>query len=203
LIWKHGNHMQEPKSDILTEEELLKKYEKLIYKLSNKKYICYGKKYPLEDILQEAKISAIRAYRNYDPTKNTKLITHLHNYINFYLSHYFRADTGIIKIPVRVMSDKDKAKPEIIDCDFLRENASESLCEPMSDLSDIDNSILLQSCYSVLTDKEKEIINLIYIQGYTFDEVANMYNVSRQAINLTATKSMKKMRFHALKMENF
>jgi RNA polymerase sigma factor (sigma-70 family) len=73
----------------------------------------------------------------------------------------------------------------------------------MSDLSDIDNNILLQSCYSVLTDKEKEIINLIYIKGYTFDEVANMYNVSRQAINLTATKSMKKMRFHALKMENF
>jgi DNA-directed RNA polymerase specialized sigma subunit len=67
------------------EEKVLRDYEKLIYKLANKSYLRYNRKYALEDILQEAKISAIRAYRNYDPSKNTKLITHLHNYINFYL----------------------------------------------------------------------------------------------------------------------
>ena len=42
--------------------------------------------------------------------------------------------------------------------------------------------------------REKEIINLIYIEGYTYDEVAIMYNVSRQAINNTANKSIKKLR---------
>ena len=139
--------MQEQKSEILTEEQLLKKYEKLIYKLSNKKFMLYSKKYPLEDILQEAKISAVRAYRIYDPSKNTKLITHLHNYINFYLSHFFRADTGMIRIPVRVMSDKEKAKPEIVDCDFMRDNASESIYEPVVDLSHIDNKIFIESCF--------------------------------------------------------
>jgi RNA polymerase sigma factor (sigma-70 family) len=45
-----------------------------------------------------------------------------------------------------------------------------------------------------LNNKEKEIINLIYIEGYTYDEVAIMYNVSRQAINNTANKSIKKLR---------
>jgi len=195
--------MQEQKSEILTEEELLKKYEKLIYKLSNKKFMLYSKKYPLEDILQEAKVSAVRAYRIYDPSKNTKLITHLHNYINFYLSHFFRADTGIIKIPVRVMSDKEKAKPEIVDCDFMRDNASESIYEPATDLSSIDDKIYIESCFSVLNDKEKDIVNLIYLRGFSFDEVANMYNVTRQAINVTATKSMKKMREHASKMEKY
>ena len=45
-----------------------------------------------------------------------------------------------------------------------------------------------------LSPKEKEIINLIYIEGYTYDEVAIMYNVSRQAINNTANKSIKKLR---------
>jgi len=78
------------------EEKVLRDYEKLIYKLANKQYLRYQKKYAFEDVLQEAKISAIRAYRNYDPSKNTKLITHLYNYINFYLSHYFRSDTGLI-----------------------------------------------------------------------------------------------------------
>ena len=195
--------MQEQKSEILTEEQLLKKYEKLIYKLSNKKFMLYSKKYPLEDILQEAKISAVRAYRIYDPSKNTKLITHLHNYINFYLSHFFRADTGMIRIPVRVMSDKEKAKPEIVDCDFMRDNASESIYELVVDLSHIDNKIFIESCFEVLNDKEKDIVSLLYLRGFSFDEVANMYNVSRQAINVTATKSMKKMREHAAKMEKF
>ena len=45
-----------------------------------------------------------------------------------------------------------------------------------------------------LAKLEKEIINLIYIEGYTYDEVAIMYNVSRQAINNTANKSIKKLR---------
>ena len=84
------------------EEKMLRDYEKLIYKLANKQYLRYNKKYALEDVLQEAKISAVRAFRNYDKSKNTKLITHLYNYINFYLSHYFRSDTGLIKIPSRV-----------------------------------------------------------------------------------------------------
>ena len=50
------------------EEKVLRDYEKLIYKLANKNYLRYNRKYALEDILQEAKISAIRAYRNYDPS---------------------------------------------------------------------------------------------------------------------------------------
>ena len=65
------------------EEKVLVDFEKLIYKLAYKNYLRYNKKYQLEDVLQEARISAIRAYRNYDPTKNTKLITHFpqHQYL--------------------------------------------------------------------------------------------------------------------------
>ena len=179
------------------EEKVLVDFEKLIYKLAYKNYLRYSKKYQLEDVLQEARISAIRAYRNYDPTKNTKLITHLYNYINFYLSHYFRSDTGIIKIPVRVMSDDSKAKPEIVDCDFLRENSSEGLCHPMTDISSLENTMLLENYFSVLNDKEKDIISLVYLKGYTFDEVANMYNVSRQMINTYASRSLKKLKEYA------
>ena len=101
------------------EEKMLRDYEKLIYKLANKNYLRYNKKYAFEDVLQEARISAVRAYRIFDPSKNVKLITHLHNYITFYLSHFFRSDTGLIKIPSRVLSDKTKSKPELVHNDFL------------------------------------------------------------------------------------
>ena len=175
------------------EEKVLRDYEKLIFKLANKSYIRYNRKYPLEDVLQEAKISAVRAYRNYDPSRNTKLITHLHNYINFYLSHYFRADTGLIKIPNKVLRDETKQKPELVHNDFLYDNGSDNE-HPFSDNSSIDKIIQLNELLDTLSDKEKEIIKLIYIEGFTYDEVAIMYNVSRQAINNTANKSIKKLR---------
>ena len=175
-----------------SEEKVLRDYEKLIYKLANKQFLRYNKKYPLEDILQEAKISAIRAYRIYDPSKNTKLITHLYNYINFYLSHYFRSDTGLIKIPSRVMDNKEKSKPEIVQNDFLYDNSQEN--HPSSDISVYESKIILDEVLKQLNKKEEEILNLIYLQGYTYDEVAIMYNVSRQAINNTANKSLKKLR---------
>jgi len=174
------------------EEKMLKDYEKLIFKLANKQYLRYNKKYPLEDVLQEAKVSAVRAYRNYDPSKNTKLITHLYNYINFYLSHYFRSDTGLIKIPSRVMDNKVKPKPEIVQNDFLFENSTEE--HPSFEISASDDKLMIENLLSNLTLKEEEILKLIYLQGYTYDEVAIMYNVSRQAINNSANKSLKKLR---------
>ena len=175
------------------EEKVLRDYEKLIFKLANKSYIRYNRKYALEDVLQEAKISAVRAYRNYDPSRNTKLITHLHNYINFYLSHYFRADTGLIKIPNKALRDETKQKPELVHNDFLYDNSSDNE-HPFLDNSIVDKKIQLNELLDTLSDKEKEIIKLIYIDGFTYDEVAIMYNVSRQAINNTANKSIKKLR---------
>jgi RNA polymerase sigma factor (sigma-70 family) len=191
-IMSQNNKDSRTMNSKIAEEKVLKDYEKLIYKLANKQYLRYNKKYALEDILQEAKVSAIRAYRNYDVTKNTKLITHLYNYINFYLSHYFRSDTGLIKIPSRVMDNKEKSKPEIVQNDFLFDNSTEE--HPSFDLSKHENKIFLDSLLKKLNKKEEDILSLIYLKGYTYDEVAIMYNVSRQAINNTANKCLKKLR---------
>ena len=49
-----------------------------------------------------------------------------------------------------------------------------------------------------LNKKEEEILSLIYLQGFTYDEVAIMYNVSRQAINNTANKCLKKLKQTAI-----
>jgi len=159
------------------EEKMLHDYEKLIYKLANKNYLRYNKKYAFEDVLQEAKISAVRAYRIFDTSKNVKLITHLHNYITFYLSHFFRSDTGLIKIP-----------SDIVDSDFYK-------------LS--DDKFEVSNLMKILSQKEIDILNLIYVDGYTYDEVAIMYNVTRQAINTMAKKSLKKIKDHSIKSENF
>jgi len=185
------------------EEKMLRDYEKLIYKLANKNYLRYNKKYAFEDVLQEAKISAVRAYRIFDPSKNVKLITHLHNYITFYLSHFFRSDTGLIKIPSRVMSDKSKTKPELVQNDFLYDNSSENDLIDTDFYKMSDDKFEISNLMQVLNQKEIEILNLIYIEGYTYDEVAIMYNVTRQAINTMAKKSLKKIKDNSMKSDNF
>ena len=46
----------------------------------------------------------------------------------------------------------------------------------------------------IIRPKSQEILKLIYLKGFTYDEVAIMYNVSRQAINNTANKCLKKLK---------
>jgi RNA polymerase sigma factor (sigma-70 family) len=99
----------------------------------------------------------------------------------------------LIKIPNNALRDETKQKPELVHNDFLYDNGSDNE-HPFSDNSSIDKIIQLNELLDTLSDKEKEIIKLIYIEGFTYDEVAIMYNVSRQAINNTANKSIKKLR---------
>lgn len=177
----------------LYEEEVLKQYDKLIMKLAHKVHRSYNGKYSLDDIVQEAKISAIRALRNYDPSRNTKLITHLYNYINFYLSHFTRADTGLIKIP-KVTNVEASQLPEIIDTQVFQANYMNERCPVQSDMSEnLDDKMFIEESFSILSKKEQEILKLVYIDGYTYNEVAEMFNVSRQYANALAIKAIKKL----------
>lgn len=177
----------------LYEEEVLKQYDKLIMKLAHKVHRSYNGKYSLDDIVQEAKISAIRALRNYDPSRNTKLITHLYNYINFYLSHFTRADTGLIKIP-KVTNVDSSQLPEIIDAQVFQANYVNERCPVQSDMSEnLDDKMFIEESFSILSKKEQEILKLVYIDGYTYNEVAEMFNVSRQYANALAIKAIKKL----------
>ena len=181
------------KQDI-AEEKMLLQFNKLIMKHSHFVYKRYHGKYAIEDLVQEAKLGAIKAFRTFDPAKNVKLITHIYNYINFYLSHYTRYDTGLIKIPNAAFSDSSKI-PEIVDSEIFQENYINEKCKTSS-ITDslVINKILTEEYLSILTDKEKTILNLIYIEGYTFKEVANIYGVSRQFANMTANKALNKIK---------
>ena len=181
------------KQDI-DEEKILKQFNNLIMKHSHYVYKRYHGKYAIEDLVQEAKLGALKAIRTFDPNKNVKLITHIYNYISFYLSHYTRYDTGLIKIPKAAFSDITKI-PEIVDSEVFQENYINEKCKNSLHLDNsVINNILTEEYLSILTDKEKNILNLIYIEGYTFKEVASMYGVSRQFANLTANKALNKIK---------
>lgn len=88
------------------------------------------------------------------------------------------------------MTDPNKKKPEFSSNEFLYENSSET--GPVV-FDNIEDKINIEEFLSVLSDRQKDIIKKIYLEGYTYDEVANMYNISRQAANFDAAKGIKKI----------
>lgn len=189
LIWKHGSHMQE-KQNHKQEEKILDQFNDLIHKISYQYYINYNKQYSFDDMLQEARLATLKAIRTFNPDKNVKLITHIYNQIKFRFSHYTRSNTGTIKIPALVASDPGKIKPKIVDNQILYDNSNNKaltteICE---------NKLLIDDYFKMLNEKQRKILTLIYLEGYTCDEVAEQFNVTRQAVNFTANKALKIIR---------
>ena len=72
-------------------EEIFEKYKNIVHKLSvleMKKN--YSEKYDLDDLKNEAWCGVIKAHETFDETKNTKIETHVINYIKFYLMSFTR-----------------------------------------------------------------------------------------------------------------
>lgn len=63
-------------------------------------------------------------------------------------------------------------------------------------INKVDSKLFLDEFLSILTLRQQDIIRKIYLEGYTYDEVANLYNISRQAANFDASKGIKKIKEH-------
>lgn len=57
-----------------------------------------------------------------------------------------------------------------------------------------DDHILLQSLFTTLTAKEASILLGHYIQGYSIQELAQSFGVTRQAVNKAKNVALKKLR---------
>jgi RNA polymerase sigma factor (sigma-70 family) len=176
----------------IQEEQELKQYEALVKKIANNYYLKYSKKYDLEDLEQVARLGVLAAIRNYDPKFKTKKLTHYYNYAGFYIKHHLRADTGIIHVPAKHMSNPEFPKPMITGLEDYT-HADDSVTA----IDLLDYAFELEEYYSVLTDYQKEVIQKVYLEGYTFDELAKKLKVTRQAVNLAAINGIAKMKQHA------
>jgi len=64
----------------------------------------------------------------------------------------------------------------------------------MSTLKNILQQIDLEEGYKLLTEREKKIINLYYLEGYKDEEIAVFYNLTRQAVNYIRNKGINKLK---------
>lgn len=64
----------------------------------------------------------------------------------------------------------------------------------MNRLENILIEIDLKEGYSCLTKREKNIINLYYLEGYKDEEIATFYGLTQQAINYIRKKGINKLK---------
>ena len=64
----------------------------------------------------------------------------------------------------------------------------------MDRLKNILLNVELGKGYERLTIKERNIINLYYLQGYKDEEIAALYDLTRQAINYIRNKGINKLK---------
>ena len=64
----------------------------------------------------------------------------------------------------------------------------------MNALKDILEKIDLKEGYERLTEREKKIISLYYLEGYIDEEIAAYYDLTRQAINYIRKKGIDKLK---------
>ena len=65
-------------------------------------------------------------------------------------------------------------------------------------MSRLENILIgknLKEGYARLTKREKNIITLYYLEGYKDEEIAVFYQVSRQTINESRQKGIKKLKY--------
>ena len=64
----------------------------------------------------------------------------------------------------------------------------------MNTLENILQKNNLEEGYKLLTEREKKIITLYYLEGYTDEEIAKIYGVCQQSINESRQKGVNKLK---------
>jgi RNA polymerase sigma factor for flagellar operon FliA len=63
----------------------------------------------------------------------------------------------------------------------------------MNTLEKILQNNNLEEAHKLLTQRERKIINLYYLEGYKDEEIARFYGISQQAVNKSRKKGINKL----------
>ena len=165
----------------MCEKQALVDFDLMALKLSRK----YSKNSEFDDLYQIAKISIIEAVRSFDNNRGTKLSTHVFSIIMFNLRNYNARNKSIIYQPSYSLENIKRI--EFDNLQLLRSKEDH--------YSEIDFKILFEFAMNSLTQKQREILRLKYLEGLTVTEIAEILKCSHQNVcklNSSAINSMQK-----------
>ena len=149
-----------------------------------------------EDLLSIGTIGLIKAINTYRPERGTRLATYTARCIENEILMYFRTlrrTAGEVSLSEPIETDRDGSSLALMDVISCEEDLAEQL-----DARD-DRSRIYQSIFSVLDDRERQIIAMRYgILGIpaplTQREIATICGISRSYVSRIEKKALAKLK---------
>jgi RNA polymerase sigma factor (sigma-70 family) len=149
----------------MSENEALINLDPMAKMLAKKYSYCNE----FDDLYQIAKIAIIEAVRTYNPKKGAKLSTHAFNMIVSHLRHFNYKNNRFV---------------------YYQEFEDNFY----DNLDAIEFKVIFDNHYNNLTGKQKEIIKLRYLDGFTVAEIAKLWNCSHQNVSKINTKALETLK---------
>nr|DAS01704.1 MAG TPA: DNA directed RNA polymerase subunit [Caudoviricetes sp.] len=163
-------------------ETLIERYLNTIRKINHK----WGN---TDDGFQEGVLGVYQAIKTYDENYNTKFMTHLYFYVEAKIRKYI--DKERYRVPQYVIESIKKGEQErvyfsgIEDLEIGDENIK---------IDNLENKVLVENLLNCCTKKERQILDLLFFKGYSGEEIAKKFGMSRQWVHSMKHRAFEKIR---------
>lgn len=163
-------------------ERLIERYLNTVRKINYK----WGN---TDDGFQEGILGIYQAIKTYDESYNTKFMTHLYFHIEAKIRKFI--DKERYRIPQYIIESVKKGEQERL---YFLAIENFEIEDGSIDNEELENKVLVERLLNYCTNQEKEVLNLLFFEGYSGQAVAEKLRMSRQWVHSIKHKAFKKIR---------
>ena len=163
-------------------ETLIEKYLNAVRKINNK----WG---GTDDGFQEGILGIYQAIKTYDESYNTKFMTHLYFHIEAKIRKFI--DKERYRVPQYVIESIKKGEQERL---YFSGIENLEIEDENTGNENLENKVLVEKLLNCCTRQEKEVLNLLFFEGYSGQAVAEKLRMSRQWVYSIKHRAFEKIR---------
>lgn len=169
-----------------SKEELLNKLRPLIISSINK---YYPNSMDYEDLIQDGNIVVLECINNYDISKGVFFLGYVKTMLKYnYLQNHKRK--YMISLNTAVGDDNENEMIDLLQSEEL---------EAIESLIIVENNEIVKECLKVLTQRQRNIVLLFYIENISIGDIAKYLKVTYRTVVNTKTQAMKKLRIELIR----
>ena len=172
-------------------ETLIERYLNTVRKINYK----WGN---TDDGFQEGVLGIYQAIKTYNESYNTKFMTHLYFHIEAKIRKFI--DKERYRVPQYVIEGIKKGERERL---YFSELENFEIEDESIEIDNLENKVLVERLLNYCTRQEKEVLNLLFFEGYSGQAVAEKLGMSRQWVHSIKHRAFEKIRENIKSPRNF
>ena len=163
-------------------EKLIERYLNTVRKINNK----WG---GTDDGFQEGILGIYQAIKTFDESYNIKFMTHLYFYIEAKIRKFI--DKERYRVPQYVIEGIKKGERERL---YFSELENFEIEDESIKIDNLENKVLVERLLNYCTRQERQILDLLFFKGYSGEEIAKKFGMSRQWVHSMKHRAFEKIR---------